>query len=209
MPVLGLMQAAHCFALRPPMLPTQGYPGNLHISVTYRLSKTKNELTCVIKATTDTATPSECSCWHKGDGLVAMHGSNMRGQPHAAAGGHERERMGTHTIWAQELSQAEDRVHAKTWGSIQDDILEVLQAATTSAWLPRAPGVVPAEMTPTHVFIMMLEHRIHRGLSWPASILERTCQCCHTSPSCLAEALHVMQLLNCNDTWWSFTLPGI
>lgn len=35
----------------------EGYPGTLHVSVTYSLSKTSNELTTTITATTDEATP--------------------------------------------------------------------------------------------------------------------------------------------------------
>ncbi len=38
----------------------QGYPGTLHVSVTYSLSKTSNELTATITATTDEATPGGC-----------------------------------------------------------------------------------------------------------------------------------------------------
>lgn len=35
----------------------EGYPGNLHVTVTYQLSKESNELSCYITATTDEATP--------------------------------------------------------------------------------------------------------------------------------------------------------
>ena len=38
-------------------LPAQGYPGQLYVTVRYQLAKNANELTTIITATTDEATP--------------------------------------------------------------------------------------------------------------------------------------------------------
>jgi hypothetical protein len=61
----------------PPLPLRQGYPGTLHVSVTYRLSRHANELSTCITAVTDEATPGEVVRWWALFGMCWNLGSEI------------------------------------------------------------------------------------------------------------------------------------